>query len=151
MFTALKGVHVVHMIAAKVITTKALIGAGMVVGTVATGFVAQTGLSSDYISGALELIDRSVEVEAPLAQDIPPAVLETMHADGQPPLGVPAPETVTASAQSASAPEPGSTGHTDAAQTQQIPRLIVVAPRMTRSQKAEYDAHEKPASRLAQK
>lgn len=145
MFTAMKGAHVAHVIAAKVLSTKALIGMGMVAGTVATGIVAETELAPDYPAHAIDWVNRSLEADVSFSSIFPTGAIEAAAV----PPRLPVPEIsvrLASVAQSRMDPiEAGVTG-TDGA----IPQLLVVGRRMNTLQKAEYDAQHNAVTRLAQ-
>ncbi|MBC7415294.1 MAG: hypothetical protein H7327_10205 [Herminiimonas sp.] len=124
MLTTLKTAHVAHLVAAKVLSSKVIVGVGMVAGAAAAGFVSEIGLPADYTSSMMELINQSVQAEMPAA--LP---------------------TSGASASSGSHGGPGIDG---AEALQDIPQMVIVGRRLNRDQKAQYDADRRGASQMAQ-
>ncbi len=138
MLSTVKIAQLAHVGALKVFAAKTAIGAGMIAGTAATGFVAYTGLPPDYLSGASELINRAVMTEASTTADAP-ARDEGRPADPQS-LGPVDPSTAS--------PLGTSVLRMDQV-TPDMPQAVITARRMTAPEKLAYDSAHGLATMLA--
>ncbi|MBC7574848.1 MAG: hypothetical protein H7244_10975 [Herminiimonas sp.] len=138
MLSTVKIAQLAHVGALKIFAAKTAIGAGMIAGTAATGFVAYTGLPPDYLSGASELINRAVMTEASTTAGAPPRD-EGRPADPQSPGPV---DPATAS------PLGTSVLRMDQA-TPDMPQVVITARRMTAPEKLAYDSAQGLVTRLA--
>lgn len=123
MFAATKILHASHVIAAKALTGKAIVSAGVVASTLATGYVAKSGVPPEYVNGAAVLIDAA-------------ALAEASQTDGE-----------RAARAAANAADANARAQVDPA----LPGLEVRAQRMDWRQKARYDAQKQAATQLAEK
>lgn len=122
MLATTKVLHVSHLIAAKVLTGKAVIAGGLFAGTIAMGYAVGPGEPLTYVTSAAMLINNAAIMESPVSvADLPDAQDRQREA------------AIMASI------DPS------------IPHLTVSAHRMTQLQKAEYDAGNKSATQLAKK
>ena len=136
MIANLKIAHVVHLGLVKLAATKAIVGAGLLVGGAATGLVATEIVAPDYVDAGNALINQAVDAEgARISPLLRPVELPSGASGpiGKPAASIPPHEILEVqSLASTWATEPGAFGGN-------IPQVLVTGKRMLPWQKLAYD------------
>ena len=145
MIANLKIAHVAHLALVKLAATKAIVGAGLLVGGAATGLVAAEIAAPDYVGAANASINQAVDAEAgrtsPLLRPVELPSSTSSPID-KPAASIPPPEILEVQSLA-------STWATDpAALCGNIPQVLITGKRMSALQKLTYDINTR-ASLLA--
>lgn len=122
MFATTKALHVAHVIVTKVLTGKAVIATSILVGSISTGYLVQSGVPFVYSEHAALLVNNAAIAESPVfSADLTGA--EARHAEAE----------------------------LEASIDPAVPHITVSSRRMTWRQRADYDASVHTAIDLSTK